>query len=113
VKELKIERARKANPHHRIVNRVAVKAWELRNPEAVSAKKQLKRALRAGKIEKAPHCQAYGCRRRRVQAHHHDYGRPLEVLWVCATHHRRGHAAGVIRVADGISRKLGRVPSST
>jgi hypothetical protein len=26
-----------------------------------------------------------------VHAHHHDYARPLDVQWLCATHHKAEH----------------------
>lgn len=112
-KELRVERERKADPRHRVANTVAVKAWAERNRAAVACKKKLKRALRRGDVVRAPHCQAAGCTRRLVEAHHHSYDRPTEVLWVCRSHHRRGHVTGVIHVADGIPRKLGRVPRSS
>jgi hypothetical protein len=27
----------------------------------------------------------------RVQAHHEDYSRPLDVVWLCPTHHKARH----------------------
>jgi hypothetical protein len=31
------------------------------------------------------------CGDRRVQAHHRDYSRPLDVDWLCFPHHRAEH----------------------
>ena len=50
----------------------------------------LRRALRHGEISRLP-CER--CGHPRSLAHHEDYSKPLEVIWLCATHHRRLHAA--------------------
>lgn len=31
------------------------------------------------------------CGEERVEAHHDDYSRPLDIRWLCRTHHRRLH----------------------
>lgn len=31
-----------------------------------------------------------------AQMHHEDYSRPRDVIWLCETCHRRGHADGVL-----------------
>jgi hypothetical protein len=53
---------------------------------AVRAK--LHRAIKNGKIEKLP-CQYPNCKypEKRVEAHHWDYSKPLEVTWLCTRHH--------------------------
>lgn len=33
-----------------------------------------------------------GCRGR-IEAHHEDYSRPLDVVWLCLYHHRHLHGA--------------------
>lgn len=76
--------------------------------EKAWARGQVAIALRAGRLERKP-CQwvmsqietdlgARGastekqlCGVSRVQAHHPDYSKPLEVEWLCAGHHRRAH----------------------
>jgi hypothetical protein len=42
-------------------------------------------ALRDGRIVKVP-CEI--CGNPKSQAHHDDYSKPLEVRWLCFTHHR-------------------------
>lgn len=49
----------------------------------------LKAARRLGKIERGP-CEVCGAEN--VHGHHDDYGKPLEVRWLCPTHHREWHA---------------------
>lgn len=49
---------------------------------AVRAK--LRRAVTAGKIEKLP-CDI--CGSSKVEAHHQDYNKPFDVVWLCRRHH--------------------------
>lgn len=45
-------------------------------------------AIRAGKLIKQP-CEV--CGEDKVHAHHLDYSKPLEVMWLCDKHHREWH----------------------
>ena len=47
------------------------------------------RALRQGHISRQP-CEQ--CGSMDVDAHHPDYDKPLEVMWLCRSHHRQWHA---------------------
>jgi len=44
-------------------------------------------ALRDGRVEKLP-CLICGGE---SQAHHPDYSRPLDVVWLCVKHHKQAH----------------------
>lgn len=46
------------------------------------------RALKSGRLTKQP-CEV--CGSDDVQAHHDDYRMPLEVRWLCRSHHRMWH----------------------
>lgn len=59
--------------------------WQAANPEKRAAHKAVEKALRNGKLERQP-CEC-GCDRK-VQAHHDDYFKPLEVRWLCHEAHR-------------------------
>lgn len=59
------------------------------HPERVLARDQVKRAIQAGRLERKP-CEVCGTVER-VQAHHDDYSKPLEVRWLCTSHHREEH----------------------
>lgn len=50
-------------------------------------------ALRSGRLIRQP-CEVCGAVR--VDAHHPDYNRPLDVCWLCRRHHRAIHAEGVV-----------------
>jgi hypothetical protein len=63
--------------------------WQEANPEKYQAHKAVEKALPRGAITKAPRCRCgttIG-----VHAHHDDYSRHLEVMWLCADHHRERH----------------------
>ena len=53
-------------------------------PERRAARVIVGNFLRAGKIAKQP-CEV--CGSTNVHAHHDDYSRPLDVRWLCPTHH--------------------------
>ena len=48
------------------------------------------RALKSGKIERLPCCMCGTTEK--IHAHHDDYLKPLEVMWLCVTHHKSRHA---------------------
>lgn len=66
-------------------------AWAARNPEKKRAQTTLNNAVRDGKVEKGE-CELAGddCRGR-VEGHHDDYTKPLEVRWLCRKHHAQHH----------------------
>lgn len=45
-------------------------------------------ALRDGKVKKGL-CQV--CKSKEVEAHHFDYTKPLDVIWLCKEHHEKIH----------------------
>jgi hypothetical protein len=82
-----------------------------RHPEQAAAGKALRAAVKRGEVAKADRCQARGCSSSKsIEAHHHNYQRPLEILWLCAACHRRGHARGYILPAEGLPAHLGTIP---
>lgn len=48
-----------------------------------------KKALKSGTIESQP-CSICGSIKN-VDAHHEDYSKPLEVVWLCRSHHQLRH----------------------
>jgi len=55
------------------------------HPEKMRAYNMVARALRNGSLVKPP-CEV--CGELKVQAHHHDYNKPLDVRWLCFKCHR-------------------------
>jgi hypothetical protein len=58
-----------------------------KNPEKRRAHNMVSNAIRSGKLLKQP-CKICGAT---AHAHHDDYAKPLEVIWLCPTHHMRLH----------------------
>lgn len=56
-------------------------------PEKYYARQEVLKALRKGLLIKGP-CEVKGCKIKKVEAHHDDYSKPLEVRWRCHRHHR-------------------------
>lgn len=71
----------------------AIIEWRKNHPEALVAHKKLNNALKYGKIKKPKKCSE--CRQpRRLSAHHDDYSKPLEVVWLCWGCHKIRHQNG-------------------
>lgn len=72
-------------------NRAAVVARQnarekLFPPAIRRARYAVNNAVRRGKLEKPNACQWCGAKGR-IHAHHEDYGKPLEVIWLCPRCH--------------------------
>jgi hypothetical protein len=75
------ERAEKA--------RANVKRWMTNNPVKVKAHQIVSSAIRSGSLIPQP-CER--CMRAiNVHAHHEDYTKPLDVIWLCSTCHGARH----------------------
>ena len=72
-KEEFIERAKKSNANHQSERR---------------AQSLINHALERGKIERKP-CEV--CGSEQTDAHHYDYNKPLDVMWLCRKHHAEWH----------------------
>lgn len=62
--------------------------WKAEKPEGHKAHLIVFHALKKGELEKLP-CEICGVER--VDAHHNDYSKPLEVRWLCPVHHSAEH----------------------
>ena len=82
------DRMRAAMPHRIALNKSITQRWKLKYPERRSAQLALGNAVRNGSVAKQP-CWVCGMK---AQAHHPDYSRPLDVVWLCAPHHGQTHA---------------------
>lgn len=57
--------------------------------EEYRARWRVKSALKSGLLNKKP-CEICG-KSHTVHAHHEDYSRPLNVVWLCSFHHKQRH----------------------
>lgn len=93
------------NQRYREKERARVRAWSranrdriakidgrsyLRHREKKLAGNRLRRAVRIGLVLRPASCSRCGMGGR-IQGHHHDYTRPLEVEWLCSACHGKEH----------------------
>jgi hypothetical protein len=64
----------------------AQKRYRQRHPERYAARTAVSNALRDGRLTRGA-CKGCGTKTR-VQAHHNDYSKPLDVEWLCFKCHR-------------------------
>lgn len=60
--------------------------WIKRNPQKYRAHQAVKYAIRVGKLVRPNTCQRCGSERS-IHAHHEDYSKKLDVLWLCHACH--------------------------
>lgn len=81
------ERKRWKDPRRREYAMKKMREHRAKNPEKTKARNAVANAIRDGRIIKpttCPHCGST----ERIQAHHHDYTKPLDVAWACFKCHR-------------------------
>ncbi len=57
--------------------------FRIRRPEVIKAYNEVNKAVKSGKRIKHP----YHCGEKIVEAHHENYSKPLDVIWLCPKHH--------------------------
>lgn len=77
------------------------KAWyakngRKRNRQQMAAHNLVGYAVETGRLIKPTHCPTCG-RIDRIEAHHEDYLKPLEVMWFCNRCHRNKHKGNVVK----------------
>lgn len=89
--------------------RERLRCYKKRNPERVLAHKIVYRALRDGTLLSGP---CVLCGALQSEAHHPDYSKPLEVVWLCRSCHRKLHAKDREAYTGTLQRALLLVESS-
>ena len=74
------------NPKKQKVSTEAIAKWRKLNPLKNKAHRKVYCALRNETLFKLP-CEHCLILNEKVQAHHPDYTKPLEVIWLCKIHH--------------------------
>lgn len=84
--------ARTVAYHKTPAGKEAIKKTDARqraiSPEKGRARGAVKAAIVAGRLSRQP---CVKCGNLKVEAHHADYSKPLDVIWVCPKHHRELH----------------------
>ena len=66
-----------------------VVAYRAANDDKYKAHRAVRHAVRNGKLVKLP---CFVCGSDKTEAHHPDYSSPLDVVWLCPSHHKQTHA---------------------
>jgi hypothetical protein len=85
------DRLRYQTPERRAQGAANAKRWRATHPEAYRAQTAVNNAVRDGRLQKGicAICNAI----ENVHGHHKDYGKQLDVVWLCAKCHLRIHVA--------------------
>ncbi len=74
---------------HRIANSTrSSAAWRSADKRRASCHNKVRWALQSGTLQKLP-CER--CKNPKSLAHHEDYGKPLDVIWLCQPCHKQRH----------------------
>lgn len=69
-------------------HKAAAERWAAKHPERRRASHTVNNAVRDGRLKPQP-CWCCG---EKAEAHHPDYSRPLDVVWLCSQHHKDAHS---------------------
>lgn len=87
---------RKRRKTHRIeiskIQQKAGKKYRLKNQLKIKARRQIEYRIRNGRLKQLP-CSV--CKLLPTEAHHPDYSKPLEIIWLCKEHHANQHYSSV------------------
>jgi hypothetical protein len=77
----------KANPGYMTAKK---REWWSRNKDRLKVKYAVRYAIKTGKLVRQP---CVVCGNPESHGHHEDYSKPLDVIWLCRTHHTEHHVA--------------------
>ena len=66
--------------------------WQKVHPERPRSHHAVRRAVKTGRLTRPERCERCG-KTGKLHAHHEDYTKPLDVIWVCPTCHKAIHRA--------------------
>jgi hypothetical protein len=94
------DRERSKLPSRKLAHSKRIKARRARDKASTKAYKMVSRGILSGKLQRPDHCQR--CMVSCIpQAHHDDYGKPLDVMWLCPVCHAGRHLElGRLRTVD-------------
>lgn len=90
------DRDRSKLPHRAALRARIVKEWRAKHRDRARAHSMSEHAQASGLLKEPPLCEGCGLARR-LEKHHHDYSKPLLVIWLCKPCHA---------IADKIRRRL-------
>lgn len=84
---LKVKNPKKKN-NKILQSTLKIKNWRIKNMEKWKAHKLVYANMRNGNIKRLP---CIICGNEKSEAHHEDYSKPLEIMWMCKKHHTEHH----------------------
>jgi hypothetical protein len=84
------DRERANQPHRVAAMQEYNEQYRLEHPLRYLARNIVNNAVRDGKLIPWPVCAVPECNGK-PEAHHADYSRPLDVVWLCSVHHKQVH----------------------
>ena len=82
------DRERGKNKERVLATVETTRAWRAEDKRRTVAHNAVARALRSGALERIP---CIRCGEVKSLAHHEDYDKPLEVMWLCQPCHKQRH----------------------
>ena len=82
------DRERAKNPERIKANLEITRAWRAEDKRRQAGHNAVSRAVRKGILVRQPCCR---CGEAKTGAHHDDYDKPLEVMWLCQPCHKKRH----------------------
>ncbi len=82
------DRARSKEPERIKAAAEVTRAWRAEDSLRVLAHSSVARAIRRGDLVRQPCCR---CGEEKAVAHHEDYEKPLDVVWLCQPCHKQRH----------------------
>lgn len=86
----RIEKMKKDNPTKYRKYLKSAKKWNEQNKEKRNAHNKVARALMNGKLIRKSKCEKCSSIEK-IEAHHENYSKPLEVIWLCEKCHKDIH----------------------
>jgi hypothetical protein len=84
-----IDRQRSRSPERRAWVAEFQREQRKTNPDKYAARTAVANAIRDGRLQRQP-CSVCGVKK--AEAHHPNYSKPLDVVWLCFEHHRMEHS---------------------
>lgn len=76
------------NPIYLLRKLKSQKRYRLLNPQKTKARLIVNKTIKRGILTRKP-CEK--CGKEKSEAHHEDYNKPLEIVWLCKKHHTERH----------------------
>lgn len=86
--KLKEQVRRYQQEHPDAVLRTRLRTFE-KSPGKMNARRVVEAAIKAGALIKPDACSLCGKTNCRIEAHHEDHSKPLDVTWLCVSCHRK------------------------